>query len=146
MAAATEFPKAATDHAGLEVLSLEECLRLMSTVPVGRLAFVADGEAEVFPVNFALDGTAVAFRTLQGSKLGAAVAQEAVTFEVDEYDDAASSGWSVVVKGTAHTVDDDETLARLESKGLHPYVSSVPRPYWVVVRAHTVTGRRVPLP
>jgi len=144
MAAATDLPRAATDHAGLVVLKLDECLHLMSTVAVGRVAFNADGDTEVLPVNFVLDGINVAFRTVQGSKLGAAVAADAVTFEVDAFDDSTSSGWSVLAKGQAELILDDDTISHLDSKGLRPYVTSVPRPYWVVIRPHTITGRQVP--
>jgi nitroimidazol reductase NimA-like FMN-containing flavoprotein (pyridoxamine 5'-phosphate oxidase superfamily) len=144
MPGAIEHGIAATDHAGLIVIPLDDCLRLMSTVSVGRVAFVSDGEAEVLPVNYTLDGTTVAFRTLQGSKLGAAMHQDAVTFEVDEFDNATSTGWSVVVKGQADFVEDEAVIGRLEAKGLRPYVTSVPRPYWVAIRAHTITGRQVP--
>jgi hypothetical protein len=81
---------------------------------------------------------------LYGAKLGAAVQGATVTFEVDGYDDAARGGWSVLLKGRAEVVTDPETLARLESRGLQPYVTSPPRPQWVRIRPDTVTGRRVP--
>ena len=79
---------AATDHAGLVVLSFEECLELMASNGVGRVAFLADGEIEVLPVNYTIDGARVAFRTATGSKLEAAVERSVVAFEVDAYDRA----------------------------------------------------------
>ncbi len=36
-----------TDHAGLEILPVDECLRLLASVAVGRVGFVADGEVVV---------------------------------------------------------------------------------------------------
>jgi hypothetical protein len=39
------------DHSGLEILPYDECLRLLGTVPVGRVSFLADGEIVVLPVN-----------------------------------------------------------------------------------------------
>ena len=45
-----------TDHAGLEILPFDECLRLLASVPVGRVGFIADGEVVVLPVNHAIDG------------------------------------------------------------------------------------------
>ncbi len=135
---------AAIDHAGLNVLTLDECLALLRSAPVGRVAFGAAGEVEVLPVNFTMDGLSVAFRCANGAKLGAAVEQAAVTFEVDAFDDDAGSGWSVVLKGQAEVVTDDDVLSRLERSGLRPYVSSVPRPYWVAIHPNTITGRRIP--
>ena len=57
------------DHAGLEVLPFDSCLRLLAAVSVGRVGFVADGEVVVLPVNFVVDGQYVVFRTASGSKI-----------------------------------------------------------------------------
>ena len=64
-----------TDHAGLEILPVDECLRLLASVPVGRVGFVADGEVVVLPVNHFVDGQDVIFRTAHGSKASAAEGQ-----------------------------------------------------------------------
>ena len=135
---------AATDHAGLKVLSFKECLELVATSGVGRIAFFADGEIEVLPVNYTIDGPSVAFRTGTGSKLEAAVERAVVAFEVDAYDECERTGWSVVIKGKAEVVTDPEVLQRLENSGLRPYATSVPKPEWVVIHPNTITGRQVP--
>ena len=98
---------AATDHAGLVVLSFDECLELMASSGVGRLAFLADGEIEVLPVNYTIDGARVAFRTATGTKLDAAIEQAVVAFEVDAFDPSERTGWSVVIKGRAEVVSDE---------------------------------------
>ena len=136
--------EAATDHAGLVVLTFRECLELITASGVGRIAFFADGEVEVLPVNYTIDGPAVAFRTTSGSKLEAAIEQSVVTFEVDAYDECERTGWSVVIKGKSEVASDPEVIRRLEASGLRPYVTSVPRPEWVLIHPNTVTGRRVP--
>lgn len=135
----------ATDHAGMSVLTFDECLNLVATTSVGRVAFVASGEVEVLPVNYTVDGTAVAFRTAVGSKLEAAMQHAAVTFEVDAYDDGEATGWSVLIKGRAEVVTEADIFGRLERSGLHPYVTLVPRPQWVLIHPNTVTGRRIPV-
>jgi nitroimidazol reductase NimA-like FMN-containing flavoprotein (pyridoxamine 5'-phosphate oxidase superfamily) len=135
---------AATDHAGLVVLTFEECLELVAASGVGRLAFLADGEIEVLPVNYTIDGPAVAFRTATGSKLEAAIERAVVAFEVDAYDESERTGWSVVIKGRAEVVSDPDVIQRLENSGLRPYATSVPKPEWVVIHPNTITGRRVP--
>ena len=56
-----------TDHAGLEILPFEVCLRLLASVPVGRVGFFADGEVLILPVNHVVDGQDVVFRTGRGS-------------------------------------------------------------------------------
>ena len=89
------------DHAGLEILPYDECLRLLGTVPVGRISFLADGEIVVLPVNYVMDGQDPVFCTARGSKLSAAEGQDVVAFEADEYDVTTKSGWSVQI-GRAH--------------------------------------------
>ena len=63
------MPDQPTDHAGLETLPFHVCLRLLASVPVGRVGFYADGEVVLLPVNHAVDGQDVVFRTASGSKV-----------------------------------------------------------------------------
>ena len=92
-----------TDRNGLSVLSVDECLQLLSThVPrVGRVAFVSDGKPVVLPVNFVFSEGSVIFRTNSGAKLAAAANSERVAFEVDEIDSTWEEGWSVLIQGRA---------------------------------------------
>lgn len=131
------------DHAGMQVLSYDECLRLAASEPVGRLAFSADGDIEVLPVNHVVDGSTIAFRSAPGSKLGAALDNAVVTFEVDRYDPLRRTGWSVLIKGRAEEVTEPSALARLGSTALQPWNEQVPRAHWMLVRPDTVTGRRL---
>ena len=39
------------DWSGLEVLSYEECRRLLSDAPVGRVGFVQDGSPVILPMT-----------------------------------------------------------------------------------------------
>jgi uncharacterized protein len=131
------------DHAGLTVLSLEECLRLVKSQPVGRIAFAQAGDIEIFPVNHCVVDDTIAFRTAAGSKLEAALAAAVVAFEVDSYTASRREGWSVVVKGRAEFVTDDATLARLWASGLQPWAAATARPDWIVIRADEISGRRL---
>ncbi|MGA2827777.1 MAG: pyridoxamine 5'-phosphate oxidase family protein [Streptosporangiaceae bacterium] len=140
------MPGHSIDHAGLETLSFDTCLRLLASVPVGRVGFMADGEVQVLPVNHLVDGQDVIFRTARGSKLSATEGQRPITFEVDDYDERTHSGWSVVVNGRAEPVDEDAEVDRLGRAGLRPWVSTVERPFWIRIRPTSVTGRRTPQP
>jgi nitroimidazol reductase NimA-like FMN-containing flavoprotein (pyridoxamine 5'-phosphate oxidase superfamily) len=133
-----------TDHAGLEILPFDECLRLLASVPVGRVGFFTDGEVVVLPVNHALDGQDPVFRTARGSKLSAAEGQDLVAFEADGYDEQTRSGWSVVVTGRAEVVYEEAEVERLTLLGLHPWVTAVERPFWIRIRATSVSGRQTP--
>jgi uncharacterized protein len=139
----TEHP---TDRAGLEVLSLDECLRLLAAVPVGRVGLVSDGEIVVLPVNYVLDGQDPVFLTARGSKLSAAEQQNVAAFEADHFDEQTRTGWSVLITGHAEVVYEDTEIERLSRFGLHPWASATERPVWVRIRALSVSGRRIPAP
>ena len=133
----------APDHAGLETIPLDECLRLLASVPLGRVGFLSDGEVVVLPVNHAVAGQDVVFRTTLGSKLSAAESENAVTFEADHYDPRRRAGWSVLVTGRAEMVYDDAEIATLDRLGLEPWPDAVDRSFWVRIRATALTGRRL---
>jgi nitroimidazol reductase NimA-like FMN-containing flavoprotein (pyridoxamine 5'-phosphate oxidase superfamily) len=131
------------DHAGGGVLPTSTCLWLLAGEQVGRVAFRSDGEILVLPVNYVLDGEAIAFRTATGSKLAAALQEDAVGFEVDGHDAVARTGWSVLINGRAVAVRDPDGLARLEASGLRPWADRIPHPHWVRILPESMTGRVV---
>lgn len=141
--AAQQQPSAQTDHAGLEVLAFEACLERLASVPVGRIGFLSAGEVVILPVNHAMDGRNVVFRTAEGSKLASAGLGYPVTFEADAYDAATEAGWSVVVQGSADVVEDDADSSRLDGLGLRSWGGTA-RPYWVRIRPLSITGRQTP--
>jgi uncharacterized protein len=136
----THYP---ADHAGLEILPYDECLRLLSTVPVGRVSFLADGEIVVLPVNHVMDGHDPVFRTAQGSKLSAAEGQDVVAFEADGYEEPTRTGWSVLVNGRAHAIYEEPEIQRLSRHGLRPWVGAADRPFWIRIRPASISGRRI---
>ena len=136
---------ALADHAGLETLPLEVCLRLLESVLVGRVSFYTDGEVVTLPVNHVVDGQDVVFRTDRGSKLSAADRKDHVAFEADDYDLRTRTGWSVLLKGRAEVVHEDSEIQRLSHLGLYPWVTAVARPFWIRIRPTSVTGRHTPL-
>ena len=135
----------ATDHAGLEILSFGDCLRLLDSVPVGRVGFFADGEIVILPVNYLVEGQDVIFRTGAGSKLSSFSNKNLVGFEADSYDERTRSGWSVVISGFTERVESDDEIRRLNDLGLNPWARAKEDvPIWIRVRPTSVTGRRTP--
>jgi uncharacterized protein len=137
-----------TDHAGLEILPVDECLRLLASVPVGRVGFVADGEVVVLPVNHFVDGQDVIFRTAHGSKVSAAEGQNHAAFEADYYNEQIQSGWSVLVNGRMEVVDAEADIQRLalilSRLRVYPWVTAVRHPFWMRIRPTSVSGRQTP--
>ncbi|HET9728770.1 MAG TPA: pyridoxamine 5'-phosphate oxidase family protein [Acidimicrobiia bacterium] len=126
----------------LEVLDRRTCLELLGRAHLGRLAVVVDGRPLVFPVNYALDGESVVFRTGEGTKLHGARGHE-VAFEIDAFDRAYHEGWSVLVVGVGEHVVDQRDIERYEALPVRPWGSGV-KPYWMRIRARAITGRRIP--
>ena len=132
------------DRNGLEVLGPGECLDLLAASPVGRIAFVHDGAPTILPVTYVLPHGCVAFRTAAGSKLDHAIMGRPVAFEVDGLDPERRTGWSVLLRGVADMVDDDELEAELGERELEPWSDHVAEGTWVLVRADELSGRRLP--
>jgi nitroimidazol reductase NimA-like FMN-containing flavoprotein (pyridoxamine 5'-phosphate oxidase superfamily) len=134
----------ADQHTVLEVLGRDECLALLQTADIGRVAWSApSGHPVVLPVNFVVDGEQVVFKSSPGGKLDAVRAGQALSFEADDVEPAFRSGWSVLITGAAQVVTDPDEVRRLETLPLAPWA---PRPGAVFVRlvAREVSGRRIP--
>jgi uncharacterized protein len=123
-------------------LTKSECFELLSGERLGRVAVVDDQGPIIFPVNFVLDRHMVVFRTDEGTKLAAAARGGRVAFEVDGADEAAHTGWSVVVRGEATEVTDPAELARLRKRRLSPWAPGAKSRYVRILPAK-LTGRRI---
>ena len=130
------------DRSGMEVLSRETSLRLLEGVPVGRVVVSEHALPVAFPVNFALLGGDIVFRTSTGSKLGAAMNRAVVAFEADCIDPDTCSGWSVLVQGWASLLTRPDELGVAEALGLHSWAPGT-RGYFVRIHAEMVSGRRL---
>jgi uncharacterized protein len=132
-----------SDHASMEVLSSEECFGLLGYTPVGRIAFLADGSVQIFPINYKVDGERIVFRSPIGSKLDAAEMGRRVTFEADQWDPHSKAGWSVVANGHIREVADEDRVAELEQIGLEPWLDH-PEMNWIEIVIEDISGRRLP--
>jgi uncharacterized protein len=98
----------------------------------------------VRPVNYAFDTSSqsIVFRSARGSKLTALMVSAHASFEIDDFDPAGRSGWSVIVTGVAEAVTSPAELDRLEQLGLSSLAPG-PDPHWIRIHAMVVSGRRV---
>jgi uncharacterized protein len=128
----------------LDEIDAEECWRLLATQPVGRVAVIVGHYPLVFPVNFALDGRAIVYRTGTGAKVYS-VHRSNVTFEVDQIDPIHRTGWSVMVKGVAqelHAERSRKAISRAELTGATPWAPGQ-RDHVIRIIADQITGRRI---
>ena len=125
-------------------LTTDECVELLSTVGVGRVALCLDEGPTIYPVNFVVAGLAIVFRTAVYSTLGGAIVKRPpLAFEVDEIDHERRRAWSVVARGIAEPLDDPEELDALDpSKRLVPWVQGS-RNLVVRLAWRSLEGRRV---
>jgi uncharacterized protein len=121
------------------VLSEDECWSLLSSVPLGRLVTIVDGQVEIFPVNFATQRRTVLFRTAKGTKLYSVVMGDRVVFEADDH--TATDGWSVIIKGRAHELLASAEILNAEEAPLLSWPATL-KPHYVRVIAMEITGRR----
>lgn len=127
---------------GLEVIDRDGCLELLAADALGRVAVVEGGEPVIFPVNYALDGDRIVFRTGVGSKFHAAVRGAKASFEIDRFDTEARAGWSVVAVGRVEEATAAEAERLAEVTGLAPWAAG-DRDHWMVITPDRLSGRRV---
>ena len=132
----------------LDRLDEAECLRLIAPGGIGRIAYVGRYGLTVLPVNYALHGGTIMFRTSQDSQTGEdlqtgiAHAEYSVAFEIDEIDPAHREGWSVLLHGPAHEMTTDDERAAVEESGVEPWPGG-PKERAIRITPHRIVGRRL---
>jgi nitroimidazol reductase NimA-like FMN-containing flavoprotein (pyridoxamine 5'-phosphate oxidase superfamily) len=124
----------------LRALSPAECFGLLELGGIGRVGFSSADGIMMLPVNFAVTGKAIIFRTAPDTLL-AVYANGQVSFEVDHLDEALREGWSVLVHGHAHKVTDEREVKRLEDRThLEPWAGGA-RDVYVRIAPTRISGR-----
>jgi nitroimidazol reductase NimA-like FMN-containing flavoprotein (pyridoxamine 5'-phosphate oxidase superfamily) len=133
-----------TIRPGLYGLTPDECLRLLKTVPVGRVGVTVDALPAILPVNFVVSDGTIVFRTVLGSKLDAATAGMVVAFEADHYGtDTDRWGWSVLVRGVAEEITDPTELEHARSLPLESWALDGRADRYVKIAPTIISGRRI---
>jgi uncharacterized protein len=128
------------DRAGLEVLSVDECLRLLARSEWGRVAVTVGALPAILPVRFLLDHDEIVFRAGDNTALSAATRGSVVAFQADgEQPDAGH--WSVLATGLARHLD------ATESPPAHdltlPSWSTSGGDHFVAIAPEVISGRRI---
>lgn len=131
------------DERELAELPRDEALRLLGSVPFGRVVFTAQALPAIRPVNHLVDGDQVIIR----ASLLSAISQDVdgqgtvVAYEADLIDPASRVGWSVVVVGRAVRVADGQGREHYLRR-LRPWVAGE-RDEVISISADLVTGYRL---
>ena len=132
----------------LEELDEAECLRLIASGGIGRIGYSGRYGPTVMPVNYQLYEVTIVFRTTPDSatdedlRTGIANAEYKVAFEIDDFDTAARTGWSVLIQGSAHHVESEAERASVAGAGVDPWPGG-DRELFLRINPSRVTGRRV---
>lgn len=132
-----------TTERELAELPKDEALRLLASVPFGRVVFTARALPAVRPVNHLVDGNRIIIRTTLGSALSTDVdgTGTVVAYEADEIDPVTRQGWSVVVVGRAVPVTDGLLSARYRQE-LQPWAAGH-RDQVIAISTDMITGYRL---
>lgn len=124
-------------------LTVDECVELLSTGLVGRVAFQSPSGIQLIPVNYAMDGDAIVWRTSPYSQLGTHAPGHEVAFEVDDLDFEEKRAWSVVARGVAQIVDDPDEVAEIRRvEDPLPWAAGQ-RHLYIRLQWNTIDGRRI---
>ena len=123
-------------------LSAAESLRLLASVPVGRIVYTRRAMPAVELVIFAIDGGDIVIRTDAGGPLAAATQHTVVAFEADEVNAGTGRGWSVTAVGRSQEVTEPRDIARLRDMGLRS-LEPGGQEHFIRVTPGIVSGRRL---
>ena len=134
--------------ATLEKLDEAECVRLISPGGIGRLVFAGRYDLTVVPVNYVLHDGAILLRTVEAGstdedlRTGIEHAEYRVAFEIDDIDSESHEGWSVLIQGPAHHLDDPGEQADAIAAGVQPWAGGE-REHFIEITPARITGRRI---
>jgi hypothetical protein len=89
------------DRSGLRVLTTAECLQLLETVSLGRVALSHRALPMILPVHFAMLDDRIVVHAMAGTTLDRTTDDAVVAFEAEGPPGATDPVWSVVVHGFA---------------------------------------------
>ena len=130
------------ERSGVDALTRSECMELLDQARVGRVGVSIDALPAILPVNFTLLDESILFCTVPGTSLARAVAASVVAFQVDSYDPAGSTGWSVLAVGRANEITEPTTLDRARSIPLDAWALSTGADRFVCLETTRLSGRR----
>jgi nitroimidazol reductase NimA-like FMN-containing flavoprotein (pyridoxamine 5'-phosphate oxidase superfamily) len=100
----------------LTVLTIDECERLLRRGTFGRVVLLTPRGPDIFPVNYATQGSEIVVRISPEGQLARHGHDAALLFEVDLVDEEQWLGWSVVARGCGRVVTDPVNNAGLTAR------------------------------
>jgi hypothetical protein len=126
-------------------LTRDESLRMLGSVPFGRIVFTSRALPAIQPVSHFLASDQIIIQARLDAPISSAVRAggSVVAYQADLIDPARRLGWSVTVVGIARRVA-SETLADHYRKSLQPWIDEDTEEV-IAIAADLVTGFRMPM-
>ncbi|MGO4596396.1 pyridoxamine 5'-phosphate oxidase family protein [Terrabacter sp. 2RAF25] len=122
-------------------LSPADCQALLESRSIGRIGWSAGDGPQIFPISYACVADLIVFRTSPFGVLSELVRPAQVVFEVDELDERAHSGWSVIARGRAQAVASPALLTHLWTlDGAEPWAAGT-RNLFIGIEVARLSGR-----
>jgi nitroimidazol reductase NimA-like FMN-containing flavoprotein (pyridoxamine 5'-phosphate oxidase superfamily) len=125
----------------LREISEAECLELLASHRVGRVAYCDDQGPVVLPVNYVLAQDSVLIQISPHSTLARHLRAARASFQIDDFDEYNQTGWSVLVRGNATHVDSADLPAD-DSDRPHAWAEGQ-RTFHVRITPSDISGRRL---
>jgi Pyridoxamine 5'-phosphate oxidase len=101
-----------TDERFMRELPRAEAMRLLASVPIGRLVFTHQALPAIRPVNHLIADDKIVIGLTPGSAIAASTSAggTVVAYEADALDVDSRLGWTVIVVGAARLVTDADAV------------------------------------
>jgi nitroimidazol reductase NimA-like FMN-containing flavoprotein (pyridoxamine 5'-phosphate oxidase superfamily) len=129
-----------TDGRMNQSLTEAECLCLLAGESIGRVVYTDGVLPTAFPVNYRLLNRSIVFRTKPDARILRSSGDLYVSFEIDRFDEAARTGWSVLVTGRCRPLHPDLVDADRDTRA-SAHRGSLPG-----ISVDAVSGRRLEEP
>jgi uncharacterized protein len=125
-----------------DVLDEAECLDLLATAAIGRVAFTEAALPAIQPVPYRLSGAEILIPSRVGCAVTAASRRAVLAFSVDDVHVPDCSGWTVTVVGPSRVISAPADVAELDGTGARPPDGAGDRCY-IAIAVRLVHGRRI---
>ncbi|QNN51520.1 pyridoxamine 5'-phosphate oxidase family protein [Nocardioides mesophilus] len=124
-------------------MTVDECLEQLHAGVIGRVAMSTPVGPRILPVNYAMYGDAIVFRTSPYSELGTYGWNSELAFEIDHIDYERHQGWSVIAIGRSELVEDPDDVADIRRTWDPRPWAAGQRNLYIKLTWRDISGRRL---
>lgn len=122
-------------------LEVDECLHLLRTHDVGRVAWETEAGPIILPVTYTCHDKVIVFRTTPESPLAELIEEREIAFQIDSFDVETRVGWSVLARGRSWTPTSPDELVELWSHDKPEPWAPGERNLFICLEPEVLTGR-----